>query len=104
VFVDFGWFSLSTAIISLNGINQLIFVMVKCGVLREVRSEFLNTIYTSFGFKGLIMLQYNLEHECQAFLSFCFLFNAVHIVESLVSLLLISISYWPYGAGLAQAV
>jgi hypothetical protein len=29
-------------IISLNSINQLIFVMVKCGVLFEVRTEFLN--------------------------------------------------------------
>jgi hypothetical protein len=28
----------------LNGINQLIFVMVKCGVLFEVRTEFLNNI------------------------------------------------------------
>jgi hypothetical protein len=27
--------------------------MMKCGVLFEVRSEFLNIIYTSFGFKGL---------------------------------------------------
>jgi hypothetical protein len=27
--------------------------MVKCGVLYEVRTEFLNNIYTSFGFKGL---------------------------------------------------
>jgi hypothetical protein len=27
--------------------------MVKCGVLFEVRTEFLNNIYTSFGFKGL---------------------------------------------------
>jgi hypothetical protein len=27
--------------------------MVKCGVLFEVRTEFLNIIYTSFGFKGL---------------------------------------------------
>jgi hypothetical protein len=34
------------------------FVMVKCGVLFEVRTEFLNTIYTSFGFKGLKYLQY----------------------------------------------
>jgi hypothetical protein len=32
------------AIISLNNINQLIFVMVKCGVLLEVRTEFLNII------------------------------------------------------------
>jgi hypothetical protein len=31
----------------------MIFVMVKCGVLFEVRTEFLNNIYTSFGFKGL---------------------------------------------------
>jgi hypothetical protein len=29
------------------------FVMVKCVVLFEVRTEFLNAIYTSFGFKGL---------------------------------------------------
>jgi hypothetical protein len=27
--------------------------MVKCGVLFEVRTGFLNIIYTSFGFKGL---------------------------------------------------
>jgi hypothetical protein len=27
--------------------------MVKCGVLFEVRTEFLNIIYTSFGFKWL---------------------------------------------------
>jgi hypothetical protein len=33
-----------TAIISLNSVNQLIFVMVKCGVLFEVRTEFLNNI------------------------------------------------------------
>jgi hypothetical protein len=33
-----------TAFISLNSINQLIFVMVKCGVLFEVRTEFLNII------------------------------------------------------------
>jgi hypothetical protein len=28
--------------------------MVMCGVLFEVRTEFLNIIYTSFGFKGLM--------------------------------------------------
>jgi hypothetical protein len=33
-----------TAIISLNNINQLIFVMVKRGVLLEVRTGFLNNI------------------------------------------------------------
>jgi hypothetical protein len=31
-------------ITSLTGINQLMFVMVKCGVLFEVRTEFLNII------------------------------------------------------------
>jgi hypothetical protein len=53
VFVGFVWFSLWTAIIPLNSVNQLIFVMVKCSVLFEVRTGFLNNIYTSFGFKGL---------------------------------------------------
>jgi hypothetical protein len=33
--------------LSLKNINQLIFVMVKCGVLFEVRTEFLN-IQTEF--------------------------------------------------------
>jgi len=39
--------------LNLNGINQLIFVMVKCCFLFEVRTEFLNIIETNFGFKGL---------------------------------------------------
>jgi hypothetical protein len=44
VFVSFVWFSLkAAAIISLNSVNQLIFVMVKC-VLFEVRTGFLNKI------------------------------------------------------------
>jgi hypothetical protein len=43
-----------TAIIYSNSINQLIFVMVKCGVLFQVRTEFLNSNQTSFDFKGLI--------------------------------------------------
>jgi hypothetical protein len=42
--MDFERFSLQTEIISLNGINQLIIVMVKCGVLFEVRTEFLSII------------------------------------------------------------
>jgi hypothetical protein len=37
----------------LNSINQLIVVMVKFGVLSEVRTEFLNNIWTSFVFKVL---------------------------------------------------
>jgi len=38
----------------LNSVNQLIFVMVKCGVFFEVRTALLNIIYPSFGFKRLI--------------------------------------------------
>jgi hypothetical protein len=30
--------------LNLNSVNQLTFVMVKCGVLFEVRTEFLNNI------------------------------------------------------------
>jgi hypothetical protein len=30
--------------LNLHSVNQLIFVMVKCGVLFEVRTEFLNNI------------------------------------------------------------
>jgi hypothetical protein len=40
--------------ISLNGIKLLFFAMVKCGVLSEIQTEFLNIIYTRFGFKGSI--------------------------------------------------
>jgi hypothetical protein len=42
-FMGFVSFSVQTVIISLNGINQLIIVMVKC-VLYEVRPEFLSII------------------------------------------------------------
>jgi hypothetical protein len=42
--MGFVWFSLKTAIISLNSVMELIFVMVKSGVLFEVRAEFLNII------------------------------------------------------------
>jgi hypothetical protein len=44
VFMGLVWFSLKTTIISLNSVNQLILVMVKCGVLFEVRTAFLNII------------------------------------------------------------
>jgi hypothetical protein len=48
------WFVwLNTVTIHINSVNQLIFVMVKCGVLFEVWTGFLNTIWTSFVFKGL---------------------------------------------------
>jgi hypothetical protein len=39
--------------ITQKNINQLIVVVVKCCVFFEVRAEFLNIIYMSFGFKGL---------------------------------------------------
>jgi hypothetical protein len=42
VFLGFVCSSLQTAIISLNNINQLVFVMVTFGVLFEVRTELLN--------------------------------------------------------------
>jgi hypothetical protein len=35
------WFLLQTAVISLNSINQLSSVMVKCGVFFDVWTEFL---------------------------------------------------------------
>jgi hypothetical protein len=44
VFMDKVRFSLETAIISLNNVNQLILVMVKCSVFFAVRTEFLNVI------------------------------------------------------------
>jgi hypothetical protein len=45
-----------TATISLNSVNHLIFVMVKCGAFFAVRTEFLNIIYLSFRFNGLGVL------------------------------------------------
>jgi len=45
---------ITAIIISLNNITHLIFVMVKGDVLFEVQTEFLNNIYTSFIFKGVI--------------------------------------------------
>jgi hypothetical protein len=52
----YSWVLYDSRFISLNDINQLIFVMVKCGVLFEVRTEFLSIIKTSLGFKGLTQL------------------------------------------------
>jgi hypothetical protein len=40
--MDFIWFSEYTATVSLNNVNQLIFVMVKSYVFFAVRTEFLN--------------------------------------------------------------
>jgi hypothetical protein len=45
------WFHM---ILSINRVNRLIVVMVKCCVFFAVRTEFLNIIWTRFGFSGLI--------------------------------------------------
>jgi hypothetical protein len=42
-------------ILSVNSVNYLIFVMVKCSVLFEVRPELLKS-YTSFGFTFTLFL------------------------------------------------
>jgi hypothetical protein len=39
--------------------------MVKCGVIFEVRTEFLNNIQTSFGFKGIKELL--LSGDCKTY-------------------------------------
>jgi hypothetical protein len=44
LFMGFARFSVITGIISLNSVNQLVFVMVKCGVFFAVRTEFLSII------------------------------------------------------------
>jgi hypothetical protein len=41
--------------VPLTIVNKLIFVMVKSAVFFAVRTEFLNIIYRSFGFKGLML-------------------------------------------------
>jgi hypothetical protein len=38
----------------LNIINNLFFITVKCGVLFEVRTEFLTSIQMNFGLRGFI--------------------------------------------------
>jgi hypothetical protein len=53
VFVSFNCFSDSTAVISSNSINQLIFVMAKSSVFFAVGAKFLHVIYMIFGLKGL---------------------------------------------------
>jgi hypothetical protein len=53
VFVVFVWFSTRTRNIFLNSVNKLIVVMVKRGILFDVRAEFLSIIQKRFGFKGL---------------------------------------------------
>jgi hypothetical protein len=43
-------------IIFSNSINQLIFVMAKFSYLFKARTEFLNVIKTTVGFKGSILV------------------------------------------------
>jgi hypothetical protein len=59
--MDSVWFLAWTVIIPLNSVKHLIFVMVKYGVLFEVRTEFLNIIQTSFGFKELNYVKVSLS-------------------------------------------
>jgi hypothetical protein len=42
IYTSFGFKGLNRGFISLNSVNQLIFVMVKCSVLFEVRADYLN--------------------------------------------------------------
>jgi hypothetical protein len=49
-------------ILSVNNVFQLIFVTVKCGVFYEVRTGFLNVMYTKFGFKGLTYFYFSREY------------------------------------------
>jgi hypothetical protein len=44
IFMGSVWFSVHSPIVSLDSVNQLIFVMVKCGVLFDVRTELLSII------------------------------------------------------------
>jgi hypothetical protein len=46
-------FSVQTDVISLNSVNRLIDVTVKCGVFFAARTEFLNIIQTIYGFKAV---------------------------------------------------
>jgi hypothetical protein len=64
--------------------------MVKCGVLFEVRTEFLNSIYTSFGFKRLTFFK-------NPYYSATFVYYTLELVSytvvyvSLVSALLLTV-------------
>jgi hypothetical protein len=51
-------FSEQTAIISLNSFNQLIVVMETSYVFFAVRTELLNIIWTSFGFKEIKLFRF----------------------------------------------
>jgi hypothetical protein len=65
VSVHFIWFSVLTAIISLNSVNRLIFVTVKCGVFFAVRTECLNIILTRFGHVRQIHTQTHWAVSCR---------------------------------------
>jgi hypothetical protein len=71
VFLGLVRFSQWTAIIFLNSVNQLIFVMVKCGVFFAVRTKFLILFSRASAFKGLIQNAYwsNTENNCFIYLN-----------------------------------
>jgi hypothetical protein len=62
VFVCLVWFSEQTAIISLNSINQLIFVMETCCIFFEAGPEFLNVIRASKCWKAIDKFLQMLNH------------------------------------------
>jgi hypothetical protein len=72
--MGFVWLSLQTAIVSLN-IDQLIFVMLKCSILSEVRTEFLSIIYTVF--RTLLLSIYFTFQASRA--SYFFLKNIINL-------------------------
>jgi hypothetical protein len=65
-------------IIILNSIRQFIFVKVECGVIFEVRTDLLNIIQTSFGFKGLILKAKSLYFGILGWLYSNMLFHLLH--------------------------
>jgi hypothetical protein len=62
--------------ISLNSVNQLIFVMVKSCVFFVVRTEYLNVMNMSFVFKGLI-LNYFAARSTQIYIEQNFIYLSI---------------------------
>jgi hypothetical protein len=58
--MGFVWLSLETGIISLNIIYQLIFVMVKCGVLFEIQTQYYLLFRWASASKGILSQQISL--------------------------------------------
>jgi hypothetical protein len=83
-----------TEIISLHSVNQLIFVMVKCGVFFAVRTEFLNIIWTSFGFKGLCVSFFCVKFVHSHFCSDKYLASYARLVQTRVGLHVVSVTFF----------